>query len=111
MLHGQCASQEIKMTRLFADAANRKASRTHAIAAIAGVVVVALCATGIAAFAGLLPESERVAAAITAAPIIDVQVNDRRDEPDARLAPRVGAQASASRRINRERLRRAVIVA
>jgi len=99
------------MTRLFADTANRKASRTQAIVALAGVVLVALCATGIAAFAGLLPQSERVAAAITAAPIIDVQINDRRDEPDARLAPRVSAQASASRRISRERLRRAVIIA
>jgi|GEM_PF-1192176 len=98
------------MTRLCSIVASGKSPATHAIAALAGLVVVALCAIGIAAFAGLLPQSEHVAAAMTAAPIIDVQVADRRDEPDTRVEPRIKARAWESRRITRERLQRAVIV-
>ncbi|WP_233830573.1 hypothetical protein [Paraburkholderia sp. ZP32-5] len=103
------------MTRLFSTAACGKSLGTYAIAGIAGLALVVLCATGIAAFAGLLPESEHVAAAMTAAPIIDVQVDDRHNdsnaEPNARVEPRLNAQAWGPRRMSRERLRRAVIVA
>jgi len=45
-------------------------------AAIAIAFAVTLvCAVGIAAFAGLLPASNHVAAAITVAPLIDLQVD------------------------------------
>jgi hypothetical protein len=44
-----------------------------------GVVVFAVfltvaCGTGVAAFAGLLPASEGVAVAVTATPLVDMQV-------------------------------------
>ena len=82
------------MTCLFSDAAEAKSVGTNAIVAIAAVALVVLCATGIAAFAGLLPESERVASAVTATPIIDVQVDGRlidgrQSEPDSPIEPQL----------------------
>jgi hypothetical protein len=103
--------EEKDMTRRFSHTADRKSAGTNAIAAIAGVVLVALCATGIAAFAGLLPESEQVASVVTATPIIDVQVGDRRNESNSRVEPGVETQVEEACRTSRKRLQHAVIVA
>jgi hypothetical protein len=62
------------MTRCFADFVPRLAVRGSA-AVLAGAILVAACATGIAAFAGLLPKSEGVAAAVTATPLVEMQTS------------------------------------
>jgi hypothetical protein len=77
------------MTSLFSDAAEAKLVATKAVVAIGAVALMAGCVTGIAAFAGVLPESDRVASAVTAAPIIDVQVDVRRNEPNSRMGPQL----------------------
>jgi hypothetical protein len=46
----------------------------HSLIAVAALSIAVLCATGIAAFAGLLPASDHVAAAMTATPFVDIQV-------------------------------------
>ena len=46
-----------------------------AAAIVVAFVVTLVCGAGIAAFAGLLPASNHVAAAITVAPLIDLQVS------------------------------------
>ncbi|MEM5342923.1 hypothetical protein [Paraburkholderia azotifigens] len=46
----------------------------HSLVAVAVLSIVVLCATGVAAFAGLLPASDHVATAITATPFVDIQV-------------------------------------
>ncbi len=46
----------------------------HSLVAVAALSIVVLCATGVAAFAGLLPASDHVATAITATPFVDIQV-------------------------------------
>ncbi|WP_235850700.1 hypothetical protein [Paraburkholderia piptadeniae] len=43
---------------------------------VAAISVAVMCATGIAAFAGLLPASDHVAVAMTATPFVDMQVDD-----------------------------------
>lgn len=55
------------------NAAKSKSARIRVLAAAAAVAVTATCATGIAAFAGLLPASKGVALAMTTTPLIDVQ--------------------------------------
>jgi hypothetical protein len=50
-------------------------ARTRALLAVTGLAVMAACATGIAAFAGLLPESKNVAVAVTSTPLIDMQLD------------------------------------
>ncbi|MPW19380.1 hypothetical protein GCT13_21365 [Paraburkholderia sp. CNPSo 3157] len=47
--------------------------RSLVIIAVFSVAV--MCATGIAAFAGLLPASDHVAASMTATPFVDMQVD------------------------------------
>ncbi|WP_174772019.1 hypothetical protein [Paraburkholderia sp. SG-MS1] len=83
------AFEEKVMTCRFSDAAGTKSVGTHAIIAVAAVALVALCLTGIAAFAGLLPDSDRVAIAMTATPIIDMQVDVRRTDTDPGMAPQL----------------------
>ncbi|MEM5388505.1 hypothetical protein VSR68_33790 [Paraburkholderia phymatum] len=48
----------------------------RSLAIVAAISVAVMCATGIAAFAGLLPASDHVAAAMTATPFVDMQVGD-----------------------------------
>ncbi|RZF29772.1 hypothetical protein EVC45_11325 [Paraburkholderia sp. UYCP14C] len=60
------------MMRCFADLAPKRAVRGSA-AVLAAALLVATCATGIAAFAGLLPKSDGVATAVTATPLLEVQ--------------------------------------
>ncbi|CAD6536488.1 hypothetical protein LMG28727_03352 [Paraburkholderia kirstenboschensis] len=61
------------MMRLFANSVQSKPTCNNAIVVIGAIAFVAVCATGIAAFAGLLPESESVAVKVTATPLIDLQ--------------------------------------
>ncbi|MBC8750694.1 hypothetical protein OKW43_007078 [Paraburkholderia sp. WC7.3g] len=60
------------MMRCFADFAPKHAVRGSA-AVLAAAVLIALCGTGIAAFAGLLPQSDGVAIAVTATPLDELQ--------------------------------------
>lgn len=83
------AFEEKVMTCRYSDAAETKSVGTNAIVAVAAVALVAVCLTGIAAFAGLLPNSDRVAAAMTATPLVDMQVDVRRNDPDPRLEPQL----------------------
>lgn len=62
------------MTTHCSDAARTRSFGVTALVAIAAIAVVALCVTGIAAFIGALPQSDSVACATTATPIIDIQV-------------------------------------
>jgi hypothetical protein len=55
------------------NAAGAKSNRTRSIVAVATAALIVVCGTGIAAFAGLLPASDGVAVAVTAAPLVDVQ--------------------------------------
>jgi hypothetical protein len=101
MLPRDTALQEKAMTCLYSDAAEAKPVGTSAIVAVAAVVLVVLCATGIAAFAGLLPGSDRVASAVTATPIIDVQIDGRmidgrQGEPDSPMEPQLKNGDSAT---------------
>lgn len=48
----------------------------RSLAVVAAISVAVMCATGIAAFAGLLPASDHVAAAMTATPFVDMQIDD-----------------------------------
>jgi hypothetical protein len=50
-------------------------TRASSLAAVAAISVAVLCGTGIAAFAGLLPASGKVAVVVTATPLIDMQVD------------------------------------
>jgi uncharacterized membrane protein YgaE (UPF0421/DUF939 family) len=50
-------------------------TRASSLVAVAALSVAVLCGTGIAAFAGLLPASDNVAVAVTATPLVDVQVD------------------------------------
>lgn len=77
------------MTALFSHATEAKLVRTNAIVAIAAVALIAVCVTGVAAFAGLLPGSDSVASAVTTTPIIDVQVDIRRNDPNAPIGPQL----------------------
>ncbi|RKT22193.1 hypothetical protein B0G69_5629 [Paraburkholderia sp. RAU2J] len=77
------------MTCRFSDAAATKSVGTNAIIAAAAVALVAICLTGIAAFAGLLPDSDTVAIAMTATPIVDMQVDVRRNDAAPRLEPQL----------------------
>ncbi|MGU7784430.1 hypothetical protein [Burkholderia sp. PU8-34] len=47
----------------------------YSLVAVAAISLAAVCGTGIAAFAGLLPASDSVADAVTATPLIDMQVD------------------------------------
>jgi uncharacterized membrane protein YgaE (UPF0421/DUF939 family) len=51
-----------------------KPSRCTSIVAVAAVCLAIVCGIGIAAFVGLLPESEHIAVAVTASPLLDIQV-------------------------------------
>ena len=51
--------------------------RTLLIATVCAVLLTVACGTGVAAFAGLLPASEGVAVAVTATPLIDIQVESQ----------------------------------
>ncbi|CAD6547067.1 hypothetical protein ACFQ3P_04800 [Paraburkholderia sabiae] len=46
----------------------------RSLIAAAVLSIAVLCATGVAAFAGLLPASDHVATAVTATPFVDIQV-------------------------------------
>ncbi|MEI5995854.1 hypothetical protein H3V53_01065 [Paraburkholderia bengalensis] len=50
------------------------------IIALVCLVLAVVCGTGIAAFAGLLPASEHVAATITVAPLVDIQTDASRGD-------------------------------
>ncbi|CAB3681982.1 hypothetical protein [Paraburkholderia rhynchosiae] len=65
------------MMWFFAKSVEMKRTYDNAIVVIGVVAFVAVCATGIAALAGLLPESENVAAAVTATPLVDLQTELR----------------------------------
>jgi len=54
--------------------AKSNSARTYALFAVAAISLAAVCGTGIAAFAGLLPASDGVAVAVTATPLIDMQI-------------------------------------
>ncbi|WP_207003312.1 hypothetical protein [Trinickia mobilis] len=47
----------------------------YSLVAVAAISLAAVCGIGIAAFAGLLPASGGVAVAVTATPLIDMQVD------------------------------------
>lgn len=49
--------------------------RASSLVAAAAISIAVLCGTGIAAFVGLLPESDDVAVAVTVTPLIDMQVD------------------------------------
>ncbi|REE19531.1 hypothetical protein B0G71_2629 [Paraburkholderia sp. BL27I4N3] len=49
--------------------------RASSLVAAAAISVVVVCGAGTAAFVGLLPESDDVAVAVTATPLIDMQVD------------------------------------
>ncbi|ACD16008.1 hypothetical protein [Paraburkholderia phytofirmans] len=49
--------------------------RASSLVAAAAISIAVLCGAGIAAFVGLLPESDDVAVAVTATPLIDMQVD------------------------------------
>jgi hypothetical protein len=68
----------------FPDAVETK-PRSVAIGAVTIVALVAACGTGVAAFSGLLPASDGVAAAVTTTPIIDVQAGLWQNESNARI--------------------------
>jgi hypothetical protein len=55
-----------------------KSTRTHSLVAVAAISLAVACGTGIAAFAGPLPASKGVSVAMTATPLIDIQVNGLR---------------------------------
>lgn len=60
--------------------------RTWSLVTVAAILLTAICGTGAAAFAGLLPSSKGVAVAVTAIPLVDVQFEaalraDRRHSP------------------------------
>lgn len=57
--------------------AKSKSIRTRALVAVAALTLIATCGIGIAAFVGLLPASNGVAAAVTAMPLIEMQVDPR----------------------------------
>lgn len=65
------------MMRLFANPVQSKRTYSNAIVVIGAIAFVAVCATGIAAFAGLLPGSESVAVTVTATPLVDLQTQIR----------------------------------
>ncbi|CAG9231593.1 hypothetical protein PSAB6_570020 [Paraburkholderia sabiae] len=46
----------------------------RSLIAAAVLSIAVLCATGVAAFAGLLPASDHVATTVTATPFVDIQV-------------------------------------
>lgn len=58
--------------RRFADFAPKQTVRGSA-ALLAAAILIAICGTGIAAFAGLLPQSDGVATAVTATPLVEMQ--------------------------------------
>jgi hypothetical protein len=51
-----------------------KPTRTFLMGVVFAVFLTVACGTGVAAFAGLLPASEGVAVAVTATPLVDMQV-------------------------------------
>jgi hypothetical protein len=55
--------------------ANSIPARASSLVAVASIAVAVICATGIAAFAGLLPASDDVAVAVTVTPLIDMQID------------------------------------
>lgn len=55
--------------------ARSKSIRTRALVAVAAFTLIATCGIGIAAFLGVLPASNGVAAAVTATPLIEMQVD------------------------------------
>jgi hypothetical protein len=67
------------MMRLFANSFRANAAYKNGIVAIGACAVIAICATGLAALAGLLPESESVAVTVTAMPLVDLQTALSRD--------------------------------
>ncbi|WP_245763329.1 hypothetical protein [Paraburkholderia diazotrophica] len=66
------SKQEMVMLILRNVVASFATRRSLVIVAVFSVAV--MCATGIAAFAGLLPASDHVAASMTATPFVDMQV-------------------------------------
>ncbi len=61
------------MMRLFAHSHGTKLTYRGGIVAIGALFLIAVCATGLAALVGLLPESETVAVTVTAIPLVDLQ--------------------------------------
>jgi hypothetical protein len=53
----------------------KSAGKRQSLIAVVAISLAALCATGIAAFAGVLPASEHVAVAMTTTPLIDMQAD------------------------------------
>ncbi|HWT38510.1 MAG TPA: hypothetical protein VN289_19645 [Paraburkholderia sp.] len=58
----------------------RSLASRHALVAVAVLSIAAMCATGVAAFAGLLPASDHVATTMTATPFVDIQVGAANSE-------------------------------
>lgn len=56
-------------------ATNSNPTRVSSLVAVTTICLAVVCGTGIAAFAGLLPASGGVAVALTASPLIDMQVD------------------------------------
>lgn len=64
------------MLHHFPDATAPKSFRTTTIASIAALALAIVCGIGIAAFTGLLPQSEEVAVKMTTTPLIDIWRSD-----------------------------------
>ncbi|MEP9328162.1 hypothetical protein PPMP20_34280 [Paraburkholderia phymatum] len=52
----------------------RSSATRHSLVAVGALAMIVLCATGVAAFAGLLPASDHVAVTMTATPFVDIQI-------------------------------------
>jgi hypothetical protein len=69
-----CANKEVANMCVFLAKVGFKPPRRTSIVAAAVVCLAAVCGMGIAAFVGVLPESEHIAVAVTATPLLDIQV-------------------------------------
>ncbi|WP_246216923.1 hypothetical protein [Paraburkholderia panacisoli] len=70
-----CANKEVTNMSVFLAKVSLKPPRRTLIIAAAAVCLAAVCGTGIAAFVGVLPQSEHIAVAVTATPLLDIQVD------------------------------------
>jgi hypothetical protein len=67
--------QKVAFMTVIPSAGKAKSTRNFSLVAVAAISLAAACGTGAAALAGLLPASKGVALAVTATPLVDMQID------------------------------------
>jgi hypothetical protein len=69
------STQKVAVMTVVPSTGKARSPRTFSFVAVAAISLAGACGTGAAALAGLLPASKGVALAVTATPLVDIQID------------------------------------